>query len=130
MAAKLTDNKLRSLARFAFRHPRGHKLRLCCTRPLAAKLTDNLGYWLVLLFATRVGANFACAARDHWLQNSPIRKPCKVFLFNGNHSTDLMFAAVSLLGDVNVQHSMLHLCLNLVGVGIIWQNQGLLELGV
>ena len=38
-----------------------------------------------------------------------------------------MFVAVSLLGNVNVQHAVLHFRLNLVGVGIIWQNECLLK---
>ena len=67
--------------------PAWHKLRLCCTRPLAAKLTD--------------------------------KKTLKVFLFNGNHSIYLLLAAVSLLWNVDVQHAVFHLCLNLVGVGIV-----------
>ena len=68
------------------------KVNACCQRlvPEATLLTrfafnyvetllrslqnpSKLGsYSLACAFATRVGTNFACAARDHWLQNSPI----------------------------------------------------------
>ena len=42
---------------FCFSPPAWHKLCLCYTRLMAAKLTDNkteFCHWLILLFATRV----------------------------------------------------------------------------
>ena len=63
-------------------------------------------------------------------KNSGVQQHTACILLNRNHSTDLLFAAVSLLWDVNVQHAVLHLCLNLVSVGIVGEYECLLESGI
>ena len=78
--------------------------------------------------STRRGREYLCFTR--LMAAKLTDNKSMVLLFNGNHSAHLVFVAVSLLWDVNVQHSVLHLCLNLVGVGIVGQDKGLLEPGI
>ena len=74
---------------FCFSPPAWHKLCLCCTRLMAAKLTYNKTEFCHSIFAKSLarfafrhprGINFVYAARDQWLQNSPITKRSFVIL--------------------------------------------------
>ena len=75
---------------FCFSPPAWHKLRLCYTRPMAAKLADNKTLFCHSIFVKSLarfafrhprGINFVYATRDQWLQSSPITKLCFVILY-------------------------------------------------